>query len=120
MQLSQLAENSVDETNLYYFVIMNKSCCFKERLQKEQKKFDKCHTCSNPKCDKKPSCFQAAKTQLNKSTSLSLRLSVCHQPENLPSFILLQHPECFRKFQNVPECFRMQSLLISARRPSTQ
>ena len=38
---------------------------------------------------------------------LSVRLSVCGQPENLPSYNLLQHLECSRMSQNVPECSRM-------------
>ena len=34
-------------------------------------------------------------------------LSVCGQPENLPYYILLQHPGCSRMFQNVPKSSRM-------------
>ena len=70
-------------------------------------------------------------------TSPNVCLSVCGQPENLLSYILLQHPECSRMFQNackmfqnacrmfqnVPECSRMhaewsrmfQNLLESSR-----
>ena len=37
----------------------------------------------------------------------SVRPSVCGQPENLPYYILLQHPGCSRMFQKVPECSKM-------------
>ena len=49
------------------------------------------------------SCEDAAQQVL-----MYVRLSVCPcvrgQPENLPSYILLQHPECYRMFQNIPYC----------------
>jgi len=38
---------------------------------------------------------------------MSVCPSVCGRPENLPYYILLQHPGCSRMFQNVPECSRM-------------
>ena len=34
---------------------------------------------------------------------------VCRQPENLPFYILIQHTECSRMFQNVPECMQKVS-----------
>ena len=34
-------------------------------------------------------------------------VTVCGQPENLPSYILLQHPECYRMFQNACIMFQM-------------
>ena len=43
--------------------------------------------------------------------NVCLSVCVCHQPENLPSYILLLNPECSimsqnacRKFQNLQEC----------------
>jgi len=52
------------------------------------------------------SCEDAAQ-QVLMSVCPSVRPSVCGQPENLPYYILLQHPGCSRMFQNVPECSKM-------------
>ena len=65
------------------------------------------------------SCEEAAQ-QVLVSVCLSVHLSVHHQPENIPVYILLQHPECSRMhaessgmfqnacsmFQNIPECIQ--------------
>ncbi len=79
------------------------------------------------------SCKDAAQ-QVLMPVRLSVCLSVCGQPENLPFYILLQHPECSRMhaecsrmfqntcrmFQNVPKCMksvqeRMQNVLECSR-----
>merc|ERR1711911_297238 len=53
------------------------------------------------------SCEDAAQQVLMSSVRLSVCVCVCGQPENLPYYILLQHPGCSRMFQNVPECSKM-------------
>ena len=47
------------------------------------------------------SCEDAAQQVL-----MSVCLSVCPQPEKIPSYILLQHKECSRMFQKVSECMQ--------------
>ena len=57
--------------------------------------------------------FSCKDTALQLQVLMSVCMFVCGQPENLPSYILLQHPECSRMFQNacrmfqnVPECIQ--------------